>query len=133
MSHDLDAAIRRMRAIIGVLDEDLANAEGMVDVPLAPVELPPDVWELAEAARRDVELRLVATEAAAADASQRARLWEEKIVTAVERGDHALARRASDQREVASDEAAALTLESRELQVFLTEYAIRVRRARPTS
>lgn len=131
MDHDLDAAIRRMRAIIGVLDEDLAIAERRLDVPVAPVELPPEVWERAEAARRDIVLSLAATEAVAADASRRARHWEENFAAAVQRGDDFFARQASKQAAMASDEAAALTLECRELQVFLTEWAVRVRQAPP--
>jgi hypothetical protein len=91
MSPDLKAAARRMRAIVGVLDEDLATADRLFGAPLQRTELPPDVWSRAEAARLQVELSLTMLEGAAADASRRARDWQEKAVLAIGRGDAALA------------------------------------------
>ena len=91
MSLDLKAAVRRMRAVIGVLDEDLATADRLFGAPLQRTELPPDVWRRAEAARQRVELSLTMLEGAAADASRRARDWQEKAVLAIGRGDAALA------------------------------------------
>jgi hypothetical protein len=129
MSLDLNAAIRRMRAIIHVLDEDLATADRLFGTPLQRAELSPDVWKRAEAARQQVELSLTALEGAAADASRRARNWQEKAVLAVGRRDEALARQAIDQAGMAADEAAALTVECKELQIFLTEWAVRVSQA----
>ena len=126
MSLDLKAAVRRMRAIIGVLDEDLATADRLFGVPLQRAELPPDVWTRAEAARRQVELSLMVLEAAAADASRRAQDWKQKAVLAVGRGDAAMARQAMDQAEIATDEAAKQALVCQELQIFLTEWAVRV-------
>jgi hypothetical protein len=128
-SLDLNAAIRRMRAIIDVLDEDLATADRLFGAPLQRAELSPDVWKRAEAARQQVELSLTALEGAAADASRRARNWQEKAVLAVGRGDAASARQAIDQAGMAADEAAALTVECKELQIFLTEWAVRVSQA----
>ena len=118
-----------MRAIIGVLDEDLATADRLFGAPLQRTELPPDVWRRAEAARQQVELSLTMLEGAAADASRRARDWQEKAVLAIGRGDAALARQAMEQAEMAADEATALTLECKELQIFLTEWAVRVSQA----
>ena len=55
MSLDLNAAIRRMRAIIDVLDEDLATADRLFGAPLQRAELSPDVWKRAEAALDGVD------------------------------------------------------------------------------
>ena len=128
MSHDLNAAIRRARAVIGVLDEDLATADRLFP-PLTRAELPPDLWQRAEAARRDVEQSLTATERAAADASRRAQDWHEKAVLAIGRGDAALAHQAIDRANEATEEAAALTVECTELHIFLTEWAVRITQA----
>ena len=129
MSHDLEAAVRRMRAVIAVLDEDLATADRLFDAPLARAELPPDLWKRADAARQKVEHSLTAIEEAAEDASRRAKSWQEKAMLAVGRADAALARQAMDNAERAADEAAALTLECQALRVFLTEWAVRVTQA----
>src|SRR5262245_6019596 len=91
MSYDLPSAIRRLRAVIGVLDEDIA----------------------------------------AADAARRTQDWYEKAELAVGRRDVVLARQAMAQAETAAEQAAMLTLECKELQVFLTEWAVRVTQARP--
>ena len=126
MSLDLNAAIRRAQAIIGVLDEDLATADRLFGAPLQPTKLPPDVWRRAEVARQQVERSLTSLEVAAADASRRARDWQEKAALAIGRNDSSLARQAMDRAEMAADEAAALALECKELQILLTEWAVRV-------
>jgi len=133
MSLDLKAAVRRMRAIIGVLDEDLAAADRLFGAPPQRAELPPDAWKRAEAARQEVELSLTVLEGAAADASRRAQDWREKAVLAVGRRDAALAHQAMNQAEMAADEATALTVECKELQIFLTEWAVRVSQAPATT
>ena len=133
MTHDLNAAIRRMRALLGVLDEDLATANRTSGAPLARAELAPLDWERAEAARRLVEDSLTEIERAAATASRRARSWHSKAELAVRRGDVALARQAMVQAETAVEEAATLTFECQELQVFLTEWAVRIPQPLPTT
>jgi hypothetical protein len=133
MSHDLSADIRRMRAVIGVLDEDLATADRLFNAPLARAELPPNAWERAEVARRQLEERVTAAEHAAADASRRAEDWQQKAVLAIGRGDAALARQAIERADEAKEEVAALTLECAELRVFLTEWAVRITKAPPAT
>jgi len=131
MSHDLPSAIRRLRAVIAILDEDIAAVDRTLGSPLTRTELSPVAWKKAEAARRLVEESLEETERAAADAAQRAQDWYAKAELAVGRGDVVLARQAMTQAETAAEQAATLTCECNELQVFLAEWAVRVTQARP--
>ena len=129
MSHDLESAIHRLRAVIAVLDEDIAAADRTCGSPVPRAELLPVAWKKAEAARRLVEDSLNEAERAAANAAHRARDWQEKAELALRRGDVLLARQAIAAAKTAAEEAAVLTLECNELQIFLTEWAVRVTRA----
>ena len=55
MITDLKTAVRRMHAVVGVLDEDLAAYERLLAPPLPYAELSADAWPAAEAARQRVE------------------------------------------------------------------------------
>lgn len=135
MSHlvitDLEAAVRRMHAVVGVLDEDLATYERLLATPLPCAEVPADAWRGAEADRRRVEESLRRTELAAAEATASARSWREKATVATARGNARLADQALERATDADREAAEYARERSAIRVFLTEWNVRIIRSRP--
>src|SRR5262249_49185306 len=125
MITDVEAAVRRMRAVVGVLDEDLATYERLLATPLPYAALPADAWPAAEAARRRVEESLRGTELAAADAVARARSWREKAALASTCGRAQLAEQARGRAATADHEATAYVRESSAIRVFLAEWDVR--------
>jgi hypothetical protein len=129
MIADVKAAMCRMQAVVGVLDEDLAAYELLLATPLPYAELPADVWPAAEAARQRVEESLRSTERATAHAVAGARSWREKAALATTRGNAGLAEQANERAAAAAREATAYARESGAIRVFLTEWDVRISRA----
>jgi len=129
MITDVEAAVRRMRAVVCVLDEDLAAYERLLATPIPYAELSADDWSGAQAARQRVEESLRSTELAAADAIAGARSWCEKAALATARGRAQLAEQALKHAAAAERAATAYAREGSAIRVFLTEWDVRISRA----
>lgn len=129
----LSAVRLRIRTVISVLDEMLDQHEAELAVPVARVELTSEQQTSAEAARREVEDSLRMLEAAAAEASAKARDWHAKAELAERIGRADLVDRAHERAVESERGFLAYAREADETRAFLHEWSIRVTDSRPTS
>jgi hypothetical protein len=122
-------ALRRMTAVVGVLDDDLADLASRLAEPLPARTLSDTEWQAAEAARVTVEHSLRELELDVAVATAQANDWRAKAVSAAERGDSPLADQARFRAAEADEIVRSYTQELCAVRVFLQEWAVRVARA----
>lgn len=125
----VEDAVRRLRAVIEVLDGDLAQYEVMVATPIPATVLSAAQWERAEAARIAVDQNLRELEDAAAAAATEANDWRAKAEQAARLGQPSLAEQARLRAEESDAEQRVYTQEVAAVRVFLDEWAVRVTRA----
>src|SRR4051812_40345134 len=87
-------AIRRMKAVVGVLDDDIADLGIQLAAPLPAKILSEEEWQRAETARAAVQQDLRGLQAEAAVLAVQLNDWRAKAAMASQRGDGPLARQA---------------------------------------
>jgi hypothetical protein len=125
MAIDLDAAVRRMRAVVRVLDEDLATAADVLRKPFPPSELSAAAWGAAESDRPAVDESFHMTKRAATAADEQARDWRSKAALARRRGEEQLAEQAERCAERAERAAKEYASESAAIEAFLIAWDAR--------
>jgi peptidoglycan hydrolase CwlO-like protein len=125
----IEDAIRRMRAVVEVLDRDLAQYQTLVATPIPAAALSDAQWERAEAARSAVVQNLRELEQTAAAAATQANNWQAKAEQAARLGQPLLAEQAHLRAEEADAEQRVYAQEVAAVRVFLDEWAVRVTRA----
>ena len=118
-----------MRAVLGVLDHDLAELETQLAEPIPVTTLSEAEWQAAEAARAAVAKDLHALEAEAAVVAAQMNDWRAKEALAAQRGDARLAEQARVRAAEAEQIYRSYTQEIAGVRVFLHEWAARVTRA----
>ena len=121
-------ALRRMRAVLGVIDDDLAEVATQLAAPIPDATLSDAEWLRAEAARRAVERDLRELEAEAAVVAVQLGDWRAKAALAAQRGDVPLAEQARVRVADAEQIYQSYTQEIGAVRAFLQEWAARVRR-----
>ena len=122
-------AVRKMRAVLGVLDQDLAELETQFAEPIPATTLSDPEWQAAEGARAAVAKDLGGLEAEAAVVAAQVSDWRAKEALAAQRGDVALAEQARLRAAEAEQTYRSYTREIAGVRVFLHEWAARVTRA----
>jgi hypothetical protein len=122
-------AVRRMRAVLGVLDQELTELATQLAEPVPTRMLSDSEWNAAEAARAAVERDLWQLEAEGAVVRAQANDWRAKAALAAQRGDVPLADQARVRSAEAEQVARSYAQEISAVRVFLQEWAIRVTRA----
>ncbi|HVX41352.1 MAG TPA: hypothetical protein VHB25_17440 [Gemmatimonadaceae bacterium] len=120
-----------MRAMIGVLDEDLSTLATQLAAPIPPRTLTEAEWQDAEHARVAVEQDLRGLEAEAAVIAMQAADWRAKADLAAQRGDTALADQAHVRAAEAEQTRHSYAEEIGAIRGFLREWAARITRADP--
>src|SRR5262245_28950292 len=87
-------AVRRMRAVLGVVDDDLAELATQLTVPIPDRTLSESEWQSAEAARTAIEHDLRGLETEAAVIAVQLQDWRAKAALATQRGDVPIAEQA---------------------------------------
>lgn len=121
-------ALRRMRALLGVIDDDLAEIATQLAAPIPDATLSDAEWLRAEAARRAVERDLRELEAEAAVVAVQLGDWRAKAAFSAQRGDVPLAEQARVRVADAEQVYQSYTQEIGAVRAFLQEWAARVRR-----
>ena len=127
----VEDAIRHLRAVLAVLDEDLAQYHVLLATPIPATILPDALWDRAEAARITVEQTLRELEHAAATAAREAADWHAKATHATIRGELVLAEQARLRAAEADAGQRLYAQEATAVHLFLDEWAVRVTRAAP--
>jgi hypothetical protein len=122
-------SIRRMKAVIGVLDHDLDELAARLNDPIPTRALSDAEWSAAEAARAAVEQDLRHLEAEAAVVAMQASDWRAKAALAAQRGDPALADQAHARAAEAEQAQQSYAREIGAVRTFLREWTVRISRA----
>jgi hypothetical protein len=121
-------AVRRMRAVLRVLDHDLAECGAYLTVPIPATTLSETEWQAAEAARAAVEHSLRGLEVEAAVVLAQANDWRAKAVAAAQRGDSQLVEQARIRCADVERVYRSYVEEMSSVRVFLQEWTVRVTR-----
>ena len=122
-------AVRKMRAVLGVLDHDLAELATQLTEPISATTLSEPEWRAAEAPRGTVQQDLRRLELEAAVVATQVSDWRAKELLAAQRGDGLLAEQARVRAAEADHIHRAYTQEIAAVRVFLHEWAARVSRS----
>lgn len=120
-----------MKAIIGVLDDDLERLATQLATPLPTRTLSESEWREAEAARAAVERDLRTLEMEAAVIAVQLNDWRAKEAMAAQRGDAALAEQARLRAAETEQVYQSHKEEIGAARAFLNEWAARVHRGDP--
>jgi hypothetical protein len=121
-------AVRRMRAVLGVLDQDLDERGADLALPIPATTLSETEWQAAEAARAAVEQSLRELRAEAAVVLAQTNDWRGKAVLAAQRGDAQLAEQARIRGAEGEQVYRSYVEEMNSIRAFLQEWAVRVTR-----
>ncbi|HEY9227646.1 MAG TPA: hypothetical protein VIP11_13405 [Gemmatimonadaceae bacterium] len=127
----VEDAIRRMRAVLEVLDVDLARYQLLLETPIPATVLSDAQWDRAESARIALERSLDELERATATAARMASDWRAKAALAESRGEPLVAEGARLRATEADAEHRLYAQETAAVRVFLNEWAVRVTRSPP--
>jgi hypothetical protein len=124
-------AVRRMKAVLGILDHDLTELAAQLTEPIPERALSDVEWRTAETARAAVEQDLRQLEAEAAVVATQVSDWQSKAAMAAQRGHGQLAEQARVRAAEADEVYRSYGQEIDSVRIFLHEWSVRVRRADP--
>jgi hypothetical protein len=127
----VEDAVRHLRAVLEVLDADLAQYHVLLATPIPAAILSDAEWDRAETARVAVEETLHELEQAAATAGDEASDWRAKAAYAATLGEPPLAEQARLRAAEADVGQRVYAQEAAAIHGFLDEWALRVTRAAP--